>query len=219
MRKDGEKIPDHLADALVEVAVHGAPPGIAFIISCVTSQLTDYTLGEVETIVKRPAGGGGTLFRNRSRVTPRYFFDRVFAALKPASFERCFTRWIRSLVKASKGRLIAVDGKTLRRSFDQAASRSAIHMVSAFASANHLVFGQIKTAAKDLSRLRRIALNILQREITEKRSIRRPEKVTSTFFRLRPPPCGGKAAPEKRVNADMWAISGYFAIGLARDLE
>jgi predicted transposase YbfD/YdcC len=75
-------------------------------------------------------------------------FGRVFAALKPAAFERCFMHWVKSLVKASKGRLIAVDGKTLRRSFDQAAGRSAIHMVSAFASANRLVFGQIKTAAK-----------------------------------------------------------------------
>lgn len=75
-------------------------------------------------------------------------FGRVFAALKPAAFERCFMRWVKSLVKASKGRLIAVDGKTLRRSFDQAAGKSAIHMISAFASANRLVFGQIKTAAK-----------------------------------------------------------------------
>ena len=75
-------------------------------------------------------------------------FGRVFAALKPAAFERCFRRWVKSLVKASQGRLIAVDGKTLRRSFDQAAGKSAIHMISAFASANRLVFGQIKTAAK-----------------------------------------------------------------------
>ena len=74
-------------------------------------------------------------------------FGRVFAALKPAAFERCFTRWVKSLVKASEGRLVAVDGKTLRRSFDQAADKAAICMVSAFASANRLVFGQIKTAA------------------------------------------------------------------------
>lgn len=75
-------------------------------------------------------------------------FGRVFAALKPAAFERCFKRWVSGLVKASGGRLIAVDGKTLRRSFDQAAGSAAIHMVSAFASANRLVFGQIKTDAK-----------------------------------------------------------------------
>lgn len=73
---------------------------------------------------------------------------RVFAAIKPATFERCFARWAQGLEKAGKGRLVAVDGKTLRRSFDKAAGKAAIHMVSAFASANRLVFGQIKTAAK-----------------------------------------------------------------------
>jgi predicted transposase YbfD/YdcC len=75
-------------------------------------------------------------------------FGRVFALLKPKAFEQCFRRWVKGLVKASHGRLIAVDGKTLRRSFDAAAGRAAIHMVSAFASANRLVFGQIATAAK-----------------------------------------------------------------------
>jgi predicted transposase YbfD/YdcC len=75
-------------------------------------------------------------------------FGRVFAALKPAAFERCFQRWVKGLVQGGQRRLIAVDGKTLRRSFDQAAGKAAIHMVSAFAAANHLVFGQIKTAVK-----------------------------------------------------------------------
>lgn len=75
-------------------------------------------------------------------------FGRVFARLKPQAFERCFRRWVKGLVKASKGRLIAVDGKTLKDSFDAAAGQAAIHMVSAFASANRLVLGQLATAAK-----------------------------------------------------------------------
>lgn len=75
-------------------------------------------------------------------------FGRVFALLKPRAFERCFGRWVKGLVKGGKGRLIAVDGKTLKRSFDAAAGKAAIHMISAFASANRLVFGQIATAAK-----------------------------------------------------------------------
>ena len=75
-------------------------------------------------------------------------FGRVFARLKPQAFERCFARWVQGLVKAGKGRLVAVDGKTLKHSFDAAAGKAAIHMVSAFASANRLVFGQIATAAK-----------------------------------------------------------------------
>ena len=56
--------------------------------------------------------------------------------------------WAKALSQATHGRVIAIDGKTLRRSFDQASGKSAIHMVSAFASANRLVFGQIKTDAK-----------------------------------------------------------------------
>jgi predicted transposase YbfD/YdcC len=75
-------------------------------------------------------------------------FGRVFATIKPEAFERCFNRWVKALVKSGKGRLMAVDGKTLRSSFDRAAGKAAIHMVSAFASANRVVFGQIKTAAK-----------------------------------------------------------------------
>ena len=82
-------------------------------------------------------------------------FGRVFAALDPAAFERCFAAWTTALAGASGGRLVAVDGKTLRRSFrrawdrawDRAAGRS-VHLVSAFAEANGTVFGQLATDAK-----------------------------------------------------------------------
>lgn len=79
-------------------------------------------------------------------------FGRVFALIKPKAFERCFGRWVKGLVKASKnnggGRLVSIDGKTLKHSFDTAAGSAAIHLVSAFASANRTVFGQLATAAK-----------------------------------------------------------------------
>jgi predicted transposase YbfD/YdcC len=74
-------------------------------------------------------------------------FGRVFSLLAPEQFERCFLRWTASLAK-DKGRLIAVDGKTLRRSFDKADGKAAIHMVSAWCQTNHLVLGQLATAAK-----------------------------------------------------------------------
>lgn len=75
-------------------------------------------------------------------------FGRVFAALDPDAFERCFMAWMQALVDPSDGRLIAVDGKTLRRSFEHAWDRAAIHLVSAFACTNSLVFGQLTTEAK-----------------------------------------------------------------------
>ena len=68
---------------------------------------------------------------------------RVFAALDPAAFQRCFVSWMHAVVGASRGRLVAIDGKALRHSFDTAKGKSAIHLVSAWASANHLLLGQI----------------------------------------------------------------------------
>ena len=73
-------------------------------------------------------------------------FGRVFAALDPDAFERCFLAWTGGL--AGRGGLVALDGKTLRRSLDAAAGRAAVHMVSAFAAANRLVLGQVAVADK-----------------------------------------------------------------------
>jgi len=75
-------------------------------------------------------------------------FGRVFAMLDPQAFEQCFVEWINDLAVASEGRLIAIDGKTLRRSLDRANGKAAIHMVSAWCRANHMVLGQRATDAK-----------------------------------------------------------------------
>lgn len=75
-------------------------------------------------------------------------FGRVFARLNPDQLERCFQDWMQALAQASGGRLIALDGKTIRRSFDKANGKAAIHMVSAWCQANHLVLGQLATDAK-----------------------------------------------------------------------
>jgi len=58
-------------------------------------------------------------------------FARVFARLDPVAFGHCFRQWMAHLAEVSQGRLIAVDGKTLRRSFDTAADKSALHMLNA----------------------------------------------------------------------------------------
>ncbi len=75
-------------------------------------------------------------------------FGRVFARLAPDELERCLSQFIQGLVQASGGRLIALDGKTLRRSFEAGGGKAAIHMVSAWCSFNHLVLGQLTTDAK-----------------------------------------------------------------------
>jgi predicted transposase YbfD/YdcC len=75
-------------------------------------------------------------------------FGRVFAALDPCAFEECFKKWIAEMAQATAGRLIAIDGKTIRRSLDTANGKAAIHMVSAWCAANHMVLGQLATDAK-----------------------------------------------------------------------
>jgi predicted transposase YbfD/YdcC len=76
-------------------------------------------------------------------------FNRVFARINPDAFEACFRQWMGSLVDLSGGKLVAIDGKSLRSSFQHAWDKSGMaHMVSAFVQANHMVFAQEKTAGK-----------------------------------------------------------------------
>jgi len=75
-------------------------------------------------------------------------FRRVFILLSPEKFSAVFLNWTQSLRQAVGAEVVALDGKTVRRSFDAAKSQSAIHLVSAWASANRLVLGQIKVADK-----------------------------------------------------------------------
>lgn len=75
-------------------------------------------------------------------------FRRVLSRLKPDELTQCFVRWTEALRESIDGDIVAIDGKTLRRSFDHAASKGAIHMVSAWANANRLVLGQLKVDDK-----------------------------------------------------------------------
>ncbi len=75
-------------------------------------------------------------------------FNAIFATIKPAEFERCLLSWITALHEVTQGQVIAIDGKTLRVSFDAASSKSAIHMVSAWATANSISLGQVVTDEK-----------------------------------------------------------------------
>ena len=65
--------------------------------------------------------------------------------LSRAEFDRCLLSWIQSLHEATDGQVIVIDGKTLRDSFDKASNKSAIHMISAWASANSISLGQSPT--------------------------------------------------------------------------
>lgn len=75
-------------------------------------------------------------------------FDRVFRRLDPEAFARCFLTCVEAVRTATDGEVIALDGKRLRHSFDTASGQAAIHMVSAWATENRLVLGQVKVDDK-----------------------------------------------------------------------
>lgn len=71
-------------------------------------------------------------------------FGRVFAMLDPDEFRLRFMEWVQATNELTQGQVVAVDGKQLRGSGDKVKGREAINMVSAWASANQLVLGQMK---------------------------------------------------------------------------
>jgi predicted transposase YbfD/YdcC len=75
-------------------------------------------------------------------------FGRVFGLLDPEQFQRSFLNWVQALAEVSLGQIVAIDGKMLRHSYDRALGKAAIYMVSAWASANRLVLGQLKVDEK-----------------------------------------------------------------------
>jgi predicted transposase YbfD/YdcC len=75
-------------------------------------------------------------------------FGRVFALLDPDEFRKGFLSWIRAIQKLTRRQVIALDGKKLRRSHDHRLGKKAIAMVSAWATANHLVLGQVQVRSK-----------------------------------------------------------------------
>lgn len=75
-------------------------------------------------------------------------FARLFARLDPHQFQMSFRRWIQAVAQRTHAQVVPIDGKVLRHSYVPGDPHSAIHMVSAWASVNRLVFGQVKTNQK-----------------------------------------------------------------------
>lgn len=75
-------------------------------------------------------------------------FRRVFERLNPVAFEQCFQRWVSALVEQMGAQVIPIDGKSIRGSYNRERSKSALHIVSAWASEHRLVLGQVKVADK-----------------------------------------------------------------------
>jgi predicted transposase YbfD/YdcC len=75
-------------------------------------------------------------------------FRRVLSALNPKAFNACFIAWVQALSQGTAGKLVAIDGKTVRHSFDRATGKKALHVVSAWIANNRLSLGQLATEEK-----------------------------------------------------------------------
>ena len=69
-------------------------------------------------------------------------FGRVFSLLSPEKFAECFMSWVSEVSELTRGQVVSIDGKSVRRSHDKLKGKLALHMVSAWASENHLVLAQ-----------------------------------------------------------------------------
>jgi len=76
-------------------------------------------------------------------------FRRILAALDPDALEACLMRWLKGWKAYQRGRHVAVDGKRLRRSFDRASGKAAIHMIGAWATESSLTLGQLAVDCKE----------------------------------------------------------------------
>jgi predicted transposase YbfD/YdcC len=71
-------------------------------------------------------------------------FRRVFERIKPEALEKCLNKWLQTIMGSLKGEIIPIDGKSLRGSYDRNLGQSTLHLVTAWASEQRLVLGQVK---------------------------------------------------------------------------
>jgi predicted transposase YbfD/YdcC len=103
---------------------------------------------EVETFCNAKFSWFKTFLELPGGIPSHDTFGRVFSVLDPDAFEQRFTAWMSSV--AAGGKLIAIDGKSIRRSFEHAWDKSGMaHLVSAFVAANKMVFAQVAVADKE----------------------------------------------------------------------
>src|SRR4051794_17182687 len=106
--------------------------------------------------------------------------------IDPEAFEAGFTAWVGSLMAGFEREVVAIDGKTVRRSFDRGREQSPLHLVSAWASEQGLVLdvtfreddSRIRdpTAVRNFALLRKIALNLVGQDRTTQASLRAKRK-------------------------------------------
>lgn len=104
--------------------------------------------GEIENYGKAKQAWLGTFLELPNGIPSHDTIERLFARLRPAQLQQCFVNWVEAVFEISQGQLIALDGKTLRGSFEKGGKRSIVHMVSAWATQNRIVLAQRKVNEK-----------------------------------------------------------------------
>jgi len=146
----GRELREHFAelpDPRVERTKRHALLDIVAVAVCAVVAGAD-TWGAVETFGRRKEAFLRRFLALPNGIPSHDTFGRVFAALDPAAFETCFLAWVRATVRATAGQVVAIDAKTVRRSHDRTAGRGPLHLVSAWAAANHVVLGQVAVDEK-----------------------------------------------------------------------
>ena len=150
MRRQGASIMDHfqdLADPRIERSKrHQLLDIIAIAISAVICGADSWVY--VEMFGKSKEEWFRTFLGLPNGIPSHDTFGDVFSRLDPEQFQRCFMEWTQGVAELFPGEVVAIDGKTVRRSQDKRAGKQAIHLVSAWASANTLTLGQVKTDEK-----------------------------------------------------------------------
>ncbi len=103
---------------------------------------------EIETYGKAKIGWLRRFLELPNGIPSHDTFGRVFSLIEAEAFTACFRRWIEGVFQVTEGQVIAIDGKNARRSHQKTIGQDAIHLVSAWASANRLSLGQLKVADK-----------------------------------------------------------------------
>jgi predicted transposase YbfD/YdcC len=103
------------------------------------------TWNEIEDFGKSKESWLGQYLQLPSGIPSHDTFNRFFSALDPQAFEQAFLSWVKDVVRLTEGEVISIDGKTL---CGTKGSKRAVHLVSAWSSANQLSLGQIKVGEK-----------------------------------------------------------------------
>jgi predicted transposase YbfD/YdcC len=106
------------------------------------------TWEEIELYGKEKHDWLSTILQLPNGIPSHDTIRRLFIRLNPEQLQQCFLSWVEAVRKSSEGEIVAIDGKTARRSHDRLLDKAPLHMVSAWAHENRLILGQVKTDEK-----------------------------------------------------------------------